>query len=162
MAIDVRRRIGLSVAKLLRLDQHRLKSGFALLDLGQDEVAGAIQNSVEFHYTITGDSFTQDRVDRDTAGDTSLHGKIDTILNSKAPEIGPALSHQLFVGRHHRFAASKSLLNHVTRSCCATYDFYYNIDLWGLKLLDANRLFAVVNRARCSALFDAHCGCTQS
>ena len=51
--------------------------GAALLDLGEDVVAGAVQNSVERGDAVARNPFAQDSVNRNSAGYAGFHREID-------------------------------------------------------------------------------------
>ena len=65
----------------------------AFFNLGQNEVARAVQNAVKFRNAVAGDSFPQDSVDGDASRHARLHSDIDVIRIRQRPQFRAARSH---------------------------------------------------------------------
>ena len=73
-AFDVEGRIGLRVAQALRVFQHLIEPGTLFAHLGQDEVAGAVDDAGDPLDAVGGQAFAQRLDDRDAAGHGGLEG----------------------------------------------------------------------------------------
>ena len=104
VAIHVGARVGFGVSQALRLGDHGLHRGAGLFDLGQDVVAGAVENAVQRLHAVARDALAQHGVDRNAAAHRRLHGEIDARLNGAIPDLRPAGRHEFLVGRDHALA----------------------------------------------------------
>ena len=105
--VDVEARIGLGVAELLRFLQRSL-IGLALLHLGEDEVAGAVQDAVEARQAVAGERFAQRLDDRDAAADRRLEGERRAALLRKLRQLHAVRGEQRLVGGHHALARARA------------------------------------------------------
>ena len=104
VAVDIGAGVGFGIAQRLRLFQHRRQRHAALFHLGEDVVAGAVEDAVERRDVVARDAFAQHRVDRDAAADAGFHGQVDAGADGAVPDLRPAGGHQFLVGGDHRFA----------------------------------------------------------
>ena len=74
-AVDVEARIGLGVARGLRLGQHVVEVAAGLAHRRQDVVAGAVEDAVEPAHAVADQALAQRLDDRDAAGDRRLEGE---------------------------------------------------------------------------------------
>jgi hypothetical protein len=99
-AADVEGGIGFGIAFVLRLFQHLGKGAVLLLHLGQDVVAGAVENTIDAADLIAGERLAQRLDDRDT----SRHGRLELEGHGarfrQARQLGAVLGQQGLVGRH--------------------------------------------------------------
>ena len=73
--VDVKARIGLGIAELLRLGQHLGEFAAALAHRRQDVVRGAVQDAVDAFEPVAGEPLAQRLDDRDAAGDRGFEGR---------------------------------------------------------------------------------------
>ena len=73
-AVDVEARIGLGIAQTLRFGEHLVERAPALAHVGEDVVAGAVQDAVDPLDPVAGQALAQGLDDRDAAG----HGGLET------------------------------------------------------------------------------------
>ena len=103
-AANVKGGIGLGIAFVLGLLQHLGEGAMFLLHLGQDVVAGAVENAVDAADLIAGQGLTQRFDDRDTAGHRGLEIEGHAVRFRQPRQLGAMLGQQRLVGRHHMFA----------------------------------------------------------
>ena len=97
-AADVEGRIGLRVALGLRLLQHVGERAALLLHLGQDVVAGAVEDAVDAAHLVAGERLAQGLDDGDAAGDRGLEVERDAVLLGQLGQLGAVLGEQRLVG----------------------------------------------------------------
>ena len=114
--IDVKRRLGLGIAKLLRILKNLGKGLAGLFHAGQDVIAGAVQNARHTFHAIAGKTFAQ-RLDRgDAPGNGSLEHQADTLCLGKLGQCRPMMRQQRLVGGHHMFAGLQRACDKVERN----------------------------------------------
>ena len=77
--IDIKRRLGLGIAKLLRVRQHIGERLAGALHAGQDVIAGAVEDPRNTVDAIGCKPFTQCLDGRDAAGDGGLEHEPDIV-----------------------------------------------------------------------------------
>ena len=101
-AIDIVAGIGLGVSQPLRLGEHGFERRAVLLHLGEDVVAGAVEDAVERHHAVAGDAFPQHGVDGNPARHAGLHGDVGAGLDGALPDFRAAQRHQFLIGGDDR------------------------------------------------------------
>ena len=99
-AADVEGRIGLGVALGLRFREHVGELALVLLHLGQDVVAGAVQDAVDAAHLVGRQRLAQRLDDRDGAGDRRLEVEGNAALLGELGQLGAVVGQQRLVGGH--------------------------------------------------------------
>ena len=97
-AVDVEARIGLGVARGLRLGQHDVEVAPGLAHRRQDVVAGAVEDAVEALHAVADQALAQRLDDRDAARDRRLEGEDALPLLGRRRELGAVQRQQRLVG----------------------------------------------------------------
>ena len=74
-AADIESRVGLGIAELLRLCEHVAKLRRLLGHLGQDVIAGAVENAEHLAGAVAGERLAHRLDDRDAARDRRFEGE---------------------------------------------------------------------------------------
>ena len=99
-AADVEGRIAFGVALGLRLLQHIVEGAMFFLHLGQDVVAGAVQDAIDAANLIAGQRLAHGLDDRDAAGDRRFEIQRDAVLLGQSRQIRAVQGQQSLVGGH--------------------------------------------------------------
>ena len=99
---DVESGIGFGIAEPLRLAQHIGEFRPLGGHLGEDEIAGAVENAEHPADAVARQAFTQRLDDRDGAGDRRLEGECDLRPVGQPRQIEPVMGDQRLVGGDHR------------------------------------------------------------
>ena len=127
--VDIRARIRFRVSQALRFGQHRREVRTVAFDLGEDVVAGAVQDAVQRLHAIPGDAFPQHGVDRNSAGDTGLHRQVDFGRDGPIPNVGALQRHQFLVSRDNALAVGDGAFNDLARGAGAADEFSHHVDV---------------------------------
>src|SRR5208283_5107806 len=82
-----------------------------LLDLGEDVVAGAVEDAEQGFDAVGADAFPQNGVNRDAAADRGLQAQADAALGGAAPDVEAVQGDQLLVGRDDALAVGDGALD---------------------------------------------------
>ena len=97
-AFHVEGRVRFRVAQALRFFQHFLEGAPALLHLGEDVVAGAVDNARHPVDVVGGQAFTQGFQNRDAAGHRRFEGYVHAVLMGGLEDFVAVLGDQRLVG----------------------------------------------------------------
>ena len=114
LAADVEARVGLGVAQMLGRLQAIGKGKTILLHVGQDVVAGAVEDAVDAADGVAGKRLAQCLDDRDATRRCGLEIEADTRLLGGARQFEAVFGKERLVGRHHMLAGANCRLDRVT------------------------------------------------
>ncbi len=77
----------------LGIGENRIERRAAAFDLGEDVIAGTVQNAVQSVDAIARNAFAEHRMNRQTAGDACLHCQVDARRDGAIPNLRAALRH---------------------------------------------------------------------
>ena len=109
-AIDIKRRLGLGIAKRLRVRKDLVKRLAGLFHAGQDVVAGAIEDARHARHTVACQPFAKRLNRRDSAGNGGLIHQRDIILLGEAGQPCAMM-------RQHRLVGCDDMLSCFQRPC---------------------------------------------
>ena len=126
--VHVGRRIGLGVTEPLGFGEHGFKRRPVLFNLGQDVIAGAVQDAEECLDAVTADALAQGGVNRDTAADGGFHGQLDALHGGLAPDVHAVERDQFLIRRHNALAVSDGAFHHLASHAGAADQFGDDLD----------------------------------
>ena len=97
ISFDIRRRILLRIAKLLRLFQYILKIGSLVCHFRKDKVRRSIEDPVDLLDLIGRNALVQWPYDRDAAAHARLKEEIDLFVFCDLDQLGAVCRHQFLV-----------------------------------------------------------------
>ncbi len=106
-AVDVEAGIGLSEAQRLRLGEHFGKIASLRFHLGEDEIAGAVENAIDARDLVRGSPFAQPLDDGDAAGDRRLEFERDLGGFGRAGKFQSVMREHRLVGGDEALAAAE-------------------------------------------------------
>ena len=98
-----------------------------LLHLGEDVVAGAVEDAQERHHAVAGDAFAQYGVNGNSARHAGLHGDVGSGFDGALPDFSAAQRHQFLVRGDDGFLRRDGGLNHFGRDGRAADEFDHDI-----------------------------------
>ena len=107
VAIHIVGGVGFGKAGLLRPGEGFGKRDAFALQLGEDVVAGAVEDAADLVETIAGEAFLQGVDDGNAAGDRGPEGKSSAVLAGQGRELRTVLGDELFVGSDDGFTGSQ-------------------------------------------------------
>ena len=127
-AVDVERRVRLGEPELLRVAQHVLERLARPLHLGEDVVAGAIEDAVDRLDPGADEAVAHRADDRDAAADGRAEEEVDALLRGEREELRAGLGEELLVGGHDGLARLERLLHELLRDAGAADELDDDVD----------------------------------
>ncbi len=121
-AVDVEGGVGLGVAQSLRLGQHVRELAAGLTHRGQDEVAGAVEDTVDAQDPVGRQTLAQGFDDRDAARDRSLEAELGRSAFGERGEFGAVMGEHRLIGRDHGLAEPECRARQLQRRPVAAAD----------------------------------------
>ncbi len=128
-AFDVEGRIGLGITQRLRLGQHVGKIAALVAHLGEDEIAGAVDDAGDPLDVIGGQALAQRLDDRDTAGHRRLEGHRHALRLGRREDLVAVQGDQRLVGGDHVLAVLDRLQHQLARRRVAADQFDDDVDI---------------------------------
>ena len=127
-AVDIEGRVGLGIAKLLRLGQHVGEIAAGLAHGGQDIVAGAVQDAVQAGDPVAGQPLAQRPDNRDAAGHRGLISQRYASGLGLCRQIGAVMGQQRFVSGDYVAAGLEGGFAHrLGRAVAAADQFHHHV-----------------------------------
>ena len=121
-------RIGLGVAQLLGLGQNDVERRAVLLNLGQDVVAGAVEDTEQGLNAVGADALAQHRVNRNAAANRGLEAQAHAALGGAPPDVETVQRDQFLVGRDDAFPVGDGALHHLPRHARTADQLDHDVD----------------------------------
>ena len=128
-ALDVEGRIGFRVAELLRLRENRVEREPLVAHLGQDEVAGTVDDARDPFDAVRGETLAQRLDDRDATADGCLESHHHALGLRSAKDLVAVQSKQRLVCGDHVLAVGDRLEDQLFRDAVAADQFDDDIDV---------------------------------
>ena len=148
-AVDVRAGIGLGVAERLRFFQRGVEAGAVLFHFGEDEVAGAVEDSGDFEKAVAREAF----LNADDRGNATRDGgaEFEALAHfaREVEQLGPVFGNQQLVGGDHGFTGAQRLAHPFPGRLEAADQLDDDVRVGGQHVVE---IFRPANRARAANL----------
>ena len=128
-ALDIKGRISFGIAELLGFPEHIRKFAPLVAHLGEDEIAGTVDDACQPLDMVAGESLANRLDDRDTATDCRLEGNRDTLVACRCKDLLAMHGNECLVGRDQMLAIGNGLEHEFTRRRITTDELHDDIDI---------------------------------
>ena len=128
-ALDVEGRIGLGVSQFLRLLQDVFKRRTLVAHLGEDEIAGAVDDAGQPLDAVGGEAFAQCLDDGDAARHSRLESDHHALGLRRGEDLVAVFGDQMLVGGDHVLAVGDRLHDQLARRLQPADQLHHDVDL---------------------------------
>ena len=143
-AVDIERLVRLRVTEALRLGEHVAVGGVPVLHLGEDVIAGPVQDAVDPRKPVGDESLAQGFDDGDATGHGGLEVEVSAILLRRREDFRPMLADQRLVGRDDDLAIPQGGERHFSRQRGSAHQFADDVN--GRVVRDRERVVGELGR----------------